>query len=174
MRLFIGIPLENEVKDYLETLTKETLSHAVSYQEQSKDNLHVYLLFLGEMLITDVYLLNRALEFLKKEQKFELTLSKLNYFQKDLFGVGLKGDMKQLELLFTKIKNAVNSLGFKYKESLSAHIALAKDVKFEEGFEYKKVQVKPLSIKIDKVHLYESIKSNNKVIYEPLTTLKLK
>ena len=57
--------------------------------------------------------------------------------------------------------------------SLNLYITLVRRVIFKDGFNIMNIKIKPIVVKVDKIHLYESHQINGVLTYTPRKTINL-
>ena len=83
MRIFIGIPVSEQMKKNLSIKQNELKLKMIKGHLTDLDNLHLTLLFIGEMSTDDIEKLNMILiKALKHEKSFEIGLKEMGYFSK--------------------------------------------------------------------------------------------
>lgn len=178
MRAFIGIPFKQEVIEYLEEIKVDALSHASKSNPSRKENFHLTLLFLGEIDYYQQNDIEDSLDVTSNEEKFEIVLGKVGTFtrgKESILWVGVSQGVNYLNSLHNKVVKCVNDTGFDFKQtSFKPHITLARRVVFDDGFNIKDIKTKPIVVKVDRIHLYESHRVNGVLTYTPRKTIYLK
>ncbi|MEM2918442.1 MAG: RNA 2',3'-cyclic phosphodiesterase [Candidatus Altiarchaeota archaeon] len=128
MRVFIAIPVPNELKDILLNLQSE-FSQIGKFKLVEKENLHLTLKFLGEISDEEKNKVIEALESIKFES-FNLSLASIGVFPSESYvrviWVGIsKGDEKIRELQ-NLVEQILSKLEFKKEKNFHSHITLAR------------------------------------------------
>ena len=177
MRAFIGIPFSVEVKQYLEGIKKEILDNSIKANPSRMENFHLTLLFLGEINEKEQIDIESALDSLEDIKPFDIVLGKPGTFNKgkeSILWVGINEGFDDLKQLHKEVVRLVNDQGFDFPSNqYKPHITLARRVLFEDEFNIMKIKIKPIVVKVDKVHLYESHQINGVLTYTPRKTINL-
>lgn len=180
MRTFIAIELEDEVKDYLEDIQNRTEALCRKGNYTPKENFHLTLHFLGEIMPEDVeYLRQAVMETTKYQRGFDLVLDRIGFFPRGREGILWAGVEKSSELmrLFQSLEKNLGKQGFaREKKGLSPHITLDREVEPYHGFAdvQKKVEVERKTIHVTGISLMESVRMGRNLIYRPLFRQKLR
>ncbi len=170
LRLFFGIPLNEEIKEKIfEYLDKNNLFKK-NYKWVAKENYHITLKFLGDV---DGSLVERleevgnevALSF----EPFSVYTYKLGGFpdrkRARVFFLSLK-DTDKIEKVFELLDNKLTSLNFEREErKYHPHITLARLREFESLLDLKPLELK---LDIEGFSLYESILKKEGPFYKIL------
>ena len=162
MKLFIGIDLPEEIKNYLYEIQNKIKNNKLAkINWVFKKNLHLTLKFLGEMEENKLSLLKERLSNIKN-QKFNLTLLPMGIFpdvnNPRIMWVGIKKEEKLFELQ-RKIDESTIDLS---NESMSfaAHLTLGriKLIKNKKEFlkQFEEIKIEDLNFKIKKFALFKS------------------
>src|SRR3989344_753116 len=162
MKLFIGIDLPEEIKNYLYEIQNKIKNNKLAkINWVFKKNLHLTLKFLGEMEENKLSLLKERLSNIKN-QKFNLTLLPMGIFpdvnNPRIMWVGIKKEEKLFELQ-RKIDDSTIDLS---NESMSfaAHLTLGriKLIKNKKEFlkQFEEIKIEDLNFKIKKFALFKS------------------
>lgn len=164
MRLFIGIEIPDNTKDYLISIGKIISLHSGHYKFLNKEQIHITLKFLGEVPPNK---LNNIIESLEKIKfnHFSVSLTKIGFFQNEnhirVIWVGLEPE-KELNELQKQIDNSLKQL-FNKEKAFKAHLTLAR----VKNIENKKTffeGIRKLNIKNEKIYV-----NNFKLIKSTLT-----
>ena len=178
MRLFIGIPLSQEVKFFL----KETQTNILLHKAQGKltdiENFHITLLFLGEVEGHHVNALCENIEdALHQVQAFDFYIEGVGSFHKgvdQIIWVGVKNPSNDLKKIHDLLKQEMkkNKVPFDDKK-FNPHITLARQVRFDHLNHTHQLAAYYKPITVNKIHLYHSHHVNDKLTYTPIYTFKL-
>jgi 2'-5' RNA ligase len=161
MRIFIGVDLSKEVKDYLFELQKELRELPGKIKWTPKYQLHLTMKFLGEVSEDKLKDIKEKLKNIKLK-KFKVKLSSIGVFPtKDyirIIWVGLSPEEKILDL-YKKIDSEL--MEFKDSFEFKAHLTFGrvKFVKDKKRFMeiINKIEIKPLEFEIQQFELVESV-----------------
>ncbi len=175
MRIFIGIPVSEHMKKNLSIKQNELKLKMIKGHLTDLDNLHLTLLFIGEMSTDDIEKLNMILiKALKHEKSFEIGLKEMGYFSKKnhhIAWAGINEGFEELNRLSRIINEAANQMNLHFdQKSFSPHITLAKEAVFKSMIE---PFIEPSLLKVDVVYMYLSHRENNKLVYTPIKSYPL-
>jgi 2'-5' RNA ligase len=169
MRLFIGIDLSEEIKDYLDSLKIKADINWVP-----RDNYHITLKFLGD--VDDPEPIIDNLRNVKLD-RFSTKLDKFGFFPNEdyikVFWIGCFPDYDLIEL-HKKVEKALP--GYKKENGFVAHITLAR-VRYmkDKDFFKKKVgelQIENKEIVVNSFQLFESRLGRDGLTYQILENFK--
>lgn len=178
MRLFIALPISNEIKKEILEKTATLKNSNLPISWVNNKNLHITLKFLGEAKNRE-----KIIELLSdiKFFPFKLTFKKtFSFFTKNGYikTVVLKTDnSKNLNLLFEKIDNSMLYAGFlKEKKHFTPHLTIGrvkKELTLPEGEKlFKRIDLQKLEQTIDTFQLIKSELTPNGAIYTILKEFK--
>lgn len=174
MRLFLALDVNKPARTAL-TLLQEKMKRVgvPGGIYVPTDNFHVTLRFLGESnRIGEVALAMR--EGVRGIRPFQLTLSRYGTFgsnQGRTAIVHMGGNLEELRILHETMEAALFEEGFGCeKRPLKPHVTLArKTAPHDALFEELSASLPPVSITIDHVTLYESVRTKTgRMVYQPL------
>jgi len=174
VRLFIAIPIPDQVKERLISCVKLT----DSYRTVKFGNLHITVLFLGDTEEDRIGLICEILEkVVKKYNKFEIDISEFGQFPSSGSGrIIYAAGTKNLDLLInfsSDIRAGCSKLGFYDDKDFRYHItvARAKDNLIKDNIELK-IDDK-LFFDVEEVALYKSILTKKGPVYEKVFSTDL-
>lgn len=178
MRIFIGIPLSESFSNDVRKKQMEIKPFVQKGKFTDPDNLHLTLLFIGEMDLNHIEHLNKHLcHDLAKEQKFSLTTSFLDSFKKNdehILWIGIDEGQKEIEHLAKKINESTKRADISFRPSpFIPHITIARQVLFDPNFKFNDQDFQSHTILIDRIHLYQSHQVDGKLTYTPIYTYRL-
>ncbi len=174
MRTFIAIELEEEVKDYLEDIQKETEKLCKKGNYTPKENFHLTLHFLGEVGPEDIdYLQEAIFETARRNRPFFFTIDKIGFFPRGNKGILWAGIDRNnhLQRLFSTLEKSLEQQGFaRERKGLSPHITLGREVEPHRNFidVQKSTKIDPLRVSVKSISLMESVRKGPKLVYVPL------
>lgn len=175
MRIFIGIPLPESLFNFVKEKQNDfrPLTHKGNWTDPN--NLHLTLLFIGEMDHDHIEHLNRHLfHDLSKEKAFLITTSELGTFKKrdeSILWIGIKDGLKELNELAQKVIKSTKRADIMFKPSpFKPHITIARQIIWNQVIELNEQEIPSFTIPVDQVHLYLSHQINGKLTYTPLYT----
>lgn len=169
MRLFIAINLNDEIKDYLEAAIRELSRKAAVGNFTRRENLHLTLVFLGEVGTDRLGAVKSAMNRVKGEP-FRLSFSGFGKFNRRGGDIHWAGVDKS-EALFTIQKQLAAELekaGFSLEDrEYSPHLTLGREVRLTEPPETvygSLLSVKP-EMAVSRISLMKSERINGKLVY---------
>lgn len=160
MRLFIAVNFDQETKDNLLSIQKKLRASAKSGNFSRPENLHLTLLFLGEVENPAVFrnLIDRCFT-----KTFDLQFSRTGNFNGDLYWVGVKSSPVMSKLYEELCEGAIRG-GLLLKEHghFSPHITLARQIELTSA---PNLSFTPFSMHVSRVSLMKSERLNGKLTY---------
>ena len=182
MRCFIGLPLDEEYQEKLESIVKKSkiiLSSKISWTK--KGNWHLTLCFLGDLPNTKVDVLKNRLKDIKFPS-FELKAGLGGFFpslkRPKVMWVGLEKGTEESKELAQKISNILNKLNIEFdKKEFIPHLTIGRIkrgindnwkewLKFVNSIEWS-------TIKISSFVLWQSTLTPSGPIYHPIEKYQL-
>ncbi len=128
MRLFVAVDLSDEVRDRMENVLK-TFKDFKGVKAVEKENLHITLMFLGEVPDRRVEIVKEKLKEIKAEP-FKIKLKGLGSFPPQgnirVVWVGVEDDGENLKMLADAVESSLRSLGFRRDKEFVAHATVAR------------------------------------------------
>lgn len=180
MRAFIGISFEDSVLDFLENIQRNLMRHSIKGNPTSKENFHLTLYFLGEIVRHEQDEIEKALDELYQLDSFKISLNHLGAFnhkrdQSSVIWMGIKEGAEPLKALHNEVIRLLRAHDLSIpKITFRPHITLARQVKFNPYFDFSDLSLKPVQTKVKYIHLYESHRVGGKLTYTPRKTIILK
>ncbi len=176
MRLFIGVDLPKEVKDYLYLTQKGIGSSYAKIKWVEKKNLHLTIKFLGEAKEDDVKSAKEKLKNIKL-RKFKARLNSLGFYPNEVkinvLWVGTNNEEKIKELQMLVDSETMNLGDIK----LGSHITLGRVKFIKNKHEFKEkiknIKVQDLEFNINEFCLFESKLTKDGPIYRILEVYSL-
>ena len=166
MRLFVAIPLSEEMRDELSAFQNTMRGFGLKGNYTVPENLHLTLAFIGEY--DDFNEVKEVLESVSFNP-FKMKLDGLGHF-KSIVWAGVKPEKKVRKLAYD-VRNALHTAGIHFDtKSFSAHITLLRKPKNrksripEEVFEL----VPETEMTVDHFSLFSSTRGKNSMIYTEL------
>lgn len=172
-RLFIAIPLPDEVKDFI----RENIVLPDNYKKTKSENLHITLQFLGDVEESRVGEIKEALAAAVSDvNSFSLSIDRLGCFKRDeipslIYYSGSKG-VGQLKKVAHRLRDCLAPLGFKEKKQFKYHITIGR-LKYNRGHYRVPYLSKKIEFQVDKVNLYSSTLTPEGPIYQVISIEKL-
>lgn len=172
-RLFIAIPLPDEVKSFI----RENIVLPDNYKKTSSDNLHITLQFLGDVEEERVGEVKNALTAAVKDvNSFSLSVDRLGCFKRDeipslIYYTGTRG-VGPLKRLAHQLRDKLAPLGFKDRKQFKYHITVGR-LKYNRGHYRVPHLSAKIEFKVDRVNLYSSTLTPKGPIYQIISQEKL-
>jgi len=176
MRLFIGIPLPESVKEEISRRFPDLPGNRVP-----EANLHLTLVFLGEVSSASYEKLRTAFDAGVSVKAFEVVLSGLGAFPRPeharILWTGVQEGLVELNRLYEAVAVAVEKSGFKIEDrKFSPHVTLSRLRKMKDVRSLIEFLPKPnleVRLSIEHVTLFESHLGQNGARYEELMSFPL-
>ncbi|RJX24093.1 MAG: RNA 2',3'-cyclic phosphodiesterase [Acholeplasma sp.] len=178
MRVFIGIEFPEQFKGSVESLKSEIESQLIKGRFSRIENLHLTLVFIGEITVDQVEPLGHMLDQVLATQKcFEMSIDELGTFSKgeqSIVWLGINKGKEHLFHLSQLLKKELSSRHYTYDiKPLKPHLTLVRQAKLVQDYVFPVVSFLQ-RWKVEKIHLYLSHQVNGILTYEPLHTTHLK
>lgn len=183
MRLFIAVPLDREIKEYLGKTIGELAAAGGGVKWVNPENVHVTLRFLGETEETLIPKITALIDRVAASHSpVRLRLSHLGAFpnlrRPRVFWAGLQGPIDDLSKMARQLELGARKLRFKpEKKEFRAHLTLGRvrDDRLLGAIcrcceEY---QIEPMSMMLDRIVLFKSTLTPKGPIYERLHQVPL-
>ncbi len=175
MRLFIAINYDDDVKDSLAELQAGLKACAGSGNYTRRENLHLTIVFLGEVSANKLGMIKQAMNRVKS-QGLTLRFSKLGHFKRyngALWWLGTEQN-PQLQGLYNELCGKLSECGFVREErKFKPHLTLARGVKTGGSVEITVPENLKHDIHINQIDLMKSERINGILTYTPIYTKKL-
>jgi 2'-5' RNA ligase len=175
MRLFTAIGFSEEVKRRLSDVQRALKEGSIRGNYTLYENLHLTLVFLGEVAQNRVGLIQRAIAD-SPFTPFALTIKGIGRFRRDggdIVWAGLEAN-KNLQELHGRLCERLVTSGFSVEErSFKPHLTLAREVKLREGFALTGLSqaTGEISTEVTKISLMKSERLGGKLTYTDITGL---
>jgi 2'-5' RNA ligase len=174
MRLFIAINFDDAIKDNIFDTIQKLESHASRGNFTHKENLHITLVFLGEVPGERIGAVKQAMDSLKADS-FRLVLKGLGCFKRnggDIYWIGMEKNSSLTEI-YNKLCSLLARAGFSIESrEYKPHLTLGREVHMEESF-YKRAfsdAIMPIDINVEKISLMKSERINGRLTYTEIYT----
>jgi len=177
MRTFIAINFNQDVKNRLINIERSLKNMSEKGRFTSKDNLHLTLIFLGEIAEERVKLAQLCVKNISAPE-FDMVVNRLGRFKRpegDIYWAGIETS-PVLTSIYSQLYSNLNSYDFYIKDSeYVPHLTLARDyvLKDEEVMEKYKEGFEKIIIQVESIQLMKSEMLDNKLTYTVLYTKEL-
>lgn len=124
MRLFVAVDLSEDVRERIEKVLK-VFKDFKGVKPVEKENLHITLMFLGEVPDRRVEVVRESLKGIRFEP-FKIRLKGLGNFNYRVFWVGVVEGNDYLSILAKEVENSLKRIGFKRDKDFVAHATVAR------------------------------------------------
>lgn len=174
MRVFIGIALDYDVREYLQSVQNVIKQTAYEGNFTDIDNFHITLKFIGEINPNDLDMIESALEeALQNTPQFTIQVGDIGYFKrgrKKLIFVKITKNQTVLKTIHQKLVNSLKKHEVELLEQkFTPHITIARQVSFKEFVNASMpIPMYNDTISVKTVTLFQSSRINGKLKYTPL------
>lgn len=169
MRLFIAINFKEDIKRKLMGIMQGLKSYSNQGNFTRPENLHLTLVFLGEVAPAGIAAIQQAMDKAAVE-KFKLSMSGLGSFKRsggDLYWLGVDKN-PTLAALHSRLSRGLREAGFTVeRREFQPHLTLAREIRLKDSFNQEAFSktVPSLSLEVDKISLMKSERINGKLTY---------
>lgn len=177
MRLFIAVNLNDEIKDHLTKFISQLKANSIKGNFTRRENLHITLVFLGEVPKENISLVKQAMEEIQSAP-FQLSLSGLGSFDRrgdHLYWIGIEG-CKSLNDIYQQLREKLTSSGFVLENRpFNPHLTIGRQVVTRPDFDRAKLTqiLPPMKMKISKISLMKSERIEGKLTYTEIHTVNI-
>ena len=158
MRLFIAINFEDALKNSLCETIERLKGDAVKGSFTHRDNLHLTLVFLGEVAVDKVSLVKAAMNKTNCSP-FELKLSGIGRFKHDggdILWVGVDISESLLSI-YNQLSTELTKSGFSIeRREYKPHLTLGREVVLKDSINIGEAEVSDMHMTADKISLMKS------------------
>jgi 2'-5' RNA ligase len=169
MRLFIAINFDDEVKGRLAAIQNGLRENSLGGNFSLYDNLHLTLVFLGEVASSRVGLLQKIMDN-GADSSFSLCIRGIGSFSRgggDILWAGIEAN-KSLSELYGRLYDQIADGGFVLESrKFTPHLTLAREVRLRQGFDLVSFSKKTEAIhtKVSKISLMKSERLGGRLTY---------
>ena len=179
MRIFIGIPFSEEVRKNLIDIQSAFSLVSGKSNNTNEENLHLTLLFIGELDLDQIENLHKSLSHLLKDMScIKTKFTHIDFFDKGnkkIVWVGVNDEKHLIHKLASQIRHVVDSLNINVDQRpFKAHITLAREVDHLDSSYLNKIDIPKMDVNLNKIINYQSTRINGKLTYLPLHTYPLR
>jgi 2'-5' RNA ligase len=166
MRLFIAINFSNEVKSRLIAAQDMLKKHALSGNFTHRENLHLTLIFLGEIAQGRVAAIKQVIDSIN-DGAVELHTNGLGRFRRnggDIWWIGIDGN-PSLAIIYQALADSLTASGFEIEDrEYAPHLTLARKVLMKND-KNMPLTTDSFKIMVDKISLMKSERINGVLAY---------
>ncbi|MBR0599990.1 RNA 2',3'-cyclic phosphodiesterase [Sinanaerobacter chloroacetimidivorans] len=169
MRLFIAINFDEEIKNYLMNLIEEFKQSAEKGNFTLRNNLHLTMVFIGEVSTDQLGLIKSAMNRIK-EEPFSITIGGLGKFKRrggDIYWVDVEKN-QSLGSINSLLSSELRKAGFQIEDrEFTPHLTLGREVilKTHQDMEKYKQLAQNREMQVTKVSLMKSERISGKLTY---------
>lgn len=169
MRLFIAINFSEEIKDSLCDIMLSLKSSTKQGNFTHRENLHLTLVFLGEIAPARIDYIKRAMDKVSVE-KFKLTMGGLGNFRReggDIYWIGVDKN-PALEAIHRQLCADLTESGFCIeKRDFKPHLTIGRQIRMQDNFNKQEFikTITSFNMNVDKISLMKSERINGKLTY---------
>jgi RNA 2',3'-cyclic 3'-phosphodiesterase len=177
MRLFVAVNFTPDVIDHLVGVQALLQPYAESGQFLPRDNLHLTIVFLGEIESSRLHLIKEAMRRISIPS-FSILLTDIGSFKTSegrLYWLGIKKN-DQLDTMYQELFDGLLKAGFRLDDrEFKAHITLAREVVLPDSFDLQKINeaIQPRRVDVEKIALMRSDRINSGVFYREVASRHL-
>ena len=164
MRLFIAIPLRNNMKKLVRDIQNSFREQNIRGNYTPEENLHITLAFIGEYNDPDEVLeAVGSISF----QPFSVTMDRVGCFD-EIWWAGF-AESEEMNSLARKIRRALAEAGIPYdRKKFKAHVTALRKPRYDRQGRKIPVSIEPETMQVDRISLMRSVRGKNGMIYTEL------
>lgn len=169
MRLFIAINFPEEVKREIADIQNQLKEHGLSGNFTLFENLHLTLVFLGEVRPDRINALRRIMDC-AAAPAFRISMSGIGSFRRyggDIWWMGIE-ENASLAGLHGKLSEELDGEGFEVElRKFTQHLTLAREVRLKEDFDPAAFSrgISAVSSEVSKISLMKSERIGGRLVY---------
>ena len=164
MRLFIAIPLRNNMKKLVRDIQNSFREQNIRGNYTPEENLHITLAFIGEYNDPDEVL--EAMENVSF-QPFSVTMDRVGSFD-EIWWAGFT-ESEEMNHLAGKLRRALAEAGVPYdRKKFKAHVTVLRKPRYDRQGRKIPVSFEPETMQVDRISLMRSVRGKNGMIYTEL------
>lgn len=177
MRLFIAIQLNEDIKDELAKIISRLKASSIKGNFTHRDNLHITLVFLGEVEASRLDLIQQTMNEIKSAP-FSLSLRDLGSFNRrggNLYWIGI-APSPLLEKIHQQLEEKLTRVGFTLeKRPFKPHLTIGRQVITRPNFDNNKfISYIPLmEMTISNISLMKSERIDERLTYTEIYAVNL-
>ncbi|MGI5880525.1 MAG: RNA 2',3'-cyclic phosphodiesterase [Syntrophomonadaceae bacterium] len=177
MRLFIAVNFNENIKNTLTDIIRKLGPYARQGSFTLTENLHLTLVFLGEVEPERVDKITMAMEEVAAKS-FQLELSGLGHFRRDggdIYWIGVENNETLQEIQSRLIRLLIRA-GFKLEErKFKPHLTIGRRIIFDNSFNEKEFSktLPEMSMEVNYISLMKSERINGRLTYTEIFSRQL-
>jgi len=183
MKTFIALEFDDEFKNRLKSIQNILKEHSYKGRWVNAENFHLTVKFLGETKEDHLEKVDELLESIKNNYNtYYYSLGNLGFFKGNkslrVVWLGLVGDIERLSMMSKCINEKVKVLGYEIEKRIfKPHITLGREITFDVALDILNEELTELlkyNFKLNKISLMKSEVIEEKRVYKPIISYKLK
>jgi 2'-5' RNA ligase len=172
VRLFIAINFNESIKNDLCKVIEELKSATQKGSFTNKNNLHLTVVFIGEVSISEIGLIKKAMDAITCKP-FTITLRDIGHFKRrggDIYWVGVE-ENKNLKEIYSQLFDELIRSGFSIdKRGFKPHLTIGRRVVLKDGFDENQFSttIPPMEMVVGSIELMKSERVGGRLIYTPI------
>lgn len=174
MRVFIGIELENDVKEYLYKVQNHIKPSMIKGELTNFNNFHLTTKYIGHVTDEEVEILKDCI-FTASDQvePFDMTLNGLHSFNKgrsNILWIGIESGKKELNKIYKAVENELISEEFDldYNKKYKPHITIGKKMVMSPISSMEVLPHYYEKVRVSAITLFHSHRVNDVLTYTPI------
>lgn len=173
MRVFIGIELPAEVKEYLDKVSRLIQQSAYKGNFTIFDNYHITIKYIGEATSEDLDTLENMMDYVaNNHSSFTLSVEDLGSFNrrgKYIVWMGVNHGKTLLKGVYDAFEELMEENGFKKEtRKFQPHITIGKNIMFSYDTMHVDIPSYNKDIVVDKLTLFWSHREDDVLVYTPI------
>ncbi|MCM1989563.1 RNA 2',3'-cyclic phosphodiesterase [Oceanirhabdus seepicola] len=174
MRIFIGIPLSHELKEFLRKMQTEIENNCNRGRFTKSENLHITLNFLGELNESKAGEIEKIIKnIVRKFNGFNIVVKGIGFFEnnnKRLYFAKIEQNDKLVRLQ-KELSNELSKIGlYSERRAYKPHITLGRNVELVDGYNTESMENNCFEDQVKQVTIFESLFLKDGVEYNELFT----
>jgi RNA 2',3'-cyclic 3'-phosphodiesterase len=176
LRLFIAVNFDESIKDQLCDIINRISGYAVKGNFTKRENLHLTLVFIGEVPPDKTDMVVSAMKTAKFKD-FDITLQGIGCFKRDggdIWWVGVHDPHSCLFVIYKQLYESLTEKGFVIdNRDYKPHLTLGREVVLNDSFDKKafSVSIPEIKVHVDKVSLMKSERPEGRLTYSEVFAL---
>ena len=173
MRVFIGIELSKEVKEYLDKVCRLVQKSTYKGQFTFYNNYHITLKYIGHATNEDIDTLENMIDYVADQhQSFTLSIEDIGSFYKKgkhIVWMGVNHGKKKIKDVYDTFESLMVENNFKKDDrKFQPHITLGKNILFSYDSSTIDIPYYKKTIPVKKIALFWSHREDDLLVYTPI------
>ena len=178
MRIFIGIPLSDKLKEFIIRIQRELEDNCKKGRFTKIENIHITLNFIGELSENKVQEIEKIINKIVGElNEFYIVVKGIGVFEnnnKRLYFAKVQNN-EQLISLQMQLSNELSKIGlYPERRAYKPHLTLGRNVELVSGYDTEYMEENYFQEELKEVTIFESVFLKNGVEYTEIFTQRLR